>query len=144
MTKNLLAASTCALLLLVSACGSGGGGGGGGTPPPASPAADVAECLGKEKVRARVDKAGATLVRAPKARDAVVARFKGNVANVLFFASKEDASDAKGQVKNEDLANIEEDILILFEKAPRPAQEEQIDDCLPDDEEQQKDEQQKK
>ena len=143
MTTKLLAASTCSLLLLTSACGSGGG----GTPPPpsSSPAAEVVECLGKDKVNAKVDKAGAKLVRAPKAKEAVVVRFKGNTANVLFFASKEDASGVKGEAKNEDLVNIEEDILILFEKAPKPDQEEQIGDCLPDDKEkQQKDEQQKK
>lgn len=145
MTKNLLAASSCAVLLLASACGSGGGGGGGETPPPPSPAAEVAECLGEEKINAKVDKAGATLVRAPNARDAVVARFKGNVANVLFFASKELASEAKGKAKSEDLTNIEEDILVVFQKPPKGDQKEQIDDCLPDDEEQQQeDEQQKK
>ena len=137
MTKNLLAASTCALLFLATACGSGGGEGGGETPPPSSPAAEVAECLGQEKVRAKVDKAGATLVKAPNARDAVVVRFKGNVANVLFFKSKEIAATVKEKVRNEDLTNIEQEILIVFEKAPRAAQKEQIDDCLPDEEEQQ-------
>jgi len=143
MTTKLLAASTCSLLLLTSACGSGGG----GTPPPpsSSPAAEVVECLGKDKVNAKVDKAGAKLVRAPKAKEAVVVRLKGNTANVLFFESKNVAAGAKEQVKNEELVNIEEEILIVYQKTPKPAQEEQIDDCLPDDKEkQQKDEQQKK
>ena len=143
MTKKLLAAITCSLLLLAPACGSGAG-----APPPqppSSPAAEVVECLGKDKVNAKVDKAGAKLVRAPKAKEAVVVRFKGNTANVLFFESKNVAAEAKEQVKNEELVNIEEEILIVYQKTPKPAQEEQIDDCLPDDKEkQQKDEQQKK
>ncbi len=134
MTKKLLAASTCSLILLAPACGSGGGG--GGTPPTqaSGPAAEVAECLVKDKVKARVDKAGATLVRAQTARDAVVAQFKGNTANILFFAAPEDAVEAKATVKDEDRTNIEEDILIVFQKAPRANQEELIDDCLPEKE----------
>lgn len=140
MTKKLLAASTCSLLLLAPACGSGGG---GGTSPPetSGPAAEVAECLVKDKVRARADKAGATLIKAPKARDAVVAQFKGNTANVLFFAAPEDAVEAKATIKDEDRINIEEDIVIVFQKAPRGKQEELINDCLPEDE--QEEEQQK-
>jgi len=131
MTKKLLAASTCSLLLLAPACGSGGGG--GTSPPQASgPAAEVVECLVKDKVKAKADKAGATLVKAPKARDAVVAQFKGNTANILFFAAPEDAVAAKATVKNEDRINIEEDIVIVFQKAPRANQEELIDDCLPE------------
>ncbi len=132
MTKKLLAASTCSLLLLAPACGSGDGG--GGTPPPqaSGPAAEVAECLVKDKVEAKADKAGATLVEAPKARDAVVAQFKGNTANVLFFAAAEDAVEAKATVKDEDRINIEEDIVIVFQKAPRGKQEELINDCLPE------------
>jgi hypothetical protein len=146
MTEKLLAATSCSLLLLASACGSGGG---GGTPPPppqpSGPAAEVVECLGKDKVRAKVDKAGAKLVRAPKAQDAVVVRLKGNTANVLFFESKDLASDVKNQVKNESLVNIEQEILIVFQKVPKAAQEKQIEDCLPEDEsDQQEDEQQKK
>jgi len=134
MTKKLLAASTCSLLLLAPACGSGGGGG-GGTPPPASgPAAEVVECLGKDKVKAKADKAGATLVKAPKARDAVVAEFKGNTANILFFATQDDAAEAKATITVEDRTNIEETILIVFQKAPKASQEELIDDCLPEKE----------
>jgi len=148
MTKKLLTAPICALSLLLPACGGGGAGGGeGGTPPsPSGDAAEVAECLGQERVRARADKAGATLVRAPSAQDAVVAEFRSNTANVFFFASKEAAADVKEQVRDEDLANIEEEILIVFENAPRGDQEEQIDDCLPEDpeDEQQKDEKQQK
>ena len=149
MTKSFLTASTCALVLLASACGSGGGGGGGEggeTPPqPAGPAGEVAACLGKERIDARVDKAGATLVRAPNARDAVVARLGSNTANVLFFPSTEAAGKAKERVKNEALVNIEKEILIVFQKRPKADQEKQIKDCLPDDKkDQQKDEQQKK
>lgn len=143
MIKQLLTASTCSLLLFASACGSGGGGGGGEAPPPPSPAAEVVDCLKKEKVRARAGKSGARLVRAPNARDAVVVRFRGNTANVLFFASKEIAATVKEQVKNEDLANIEEDILIVFEKTPRGDQNEQVKDCLPEDQSQQEEDQQK-
>ncbi len=133
MTKKLLAASTCSLLLLAPACGSGGG---GGTQPPqaSGPAAEVAECLVKDKVEAKADKAGATLVKAPKARDAVVAQFKGNTANILFFATQEDAAEAKGTIKAENRTNIEEEILIVFQKAPKANQEELINDCLPEKE----------
>jgi len=140
MTKKLLAASTCSLLLLAPACGSGGGG--GTSPPQASgPAPEVVECLAKDKVKAKADKAGATLVKAPKARDAVVAQFKGNTANILFFATQEDAAEAKGTIKAENRTNIEEEILIVFQKAPKASQEELIDDCLP--EKKQEEEQQK-
>ena len=135
MTKKLLAASTCSLLLLAPACGSGGGGG-GGTPPQASgPAAEVVECLEKDKVKAKADKAGAKLVRAPKARDAVVAQFKGNTANILFFATQDDAAEAKATVKAEDRTNIEVTILIVFRKAPKASQEKLIKNCLPEKEE---------
>ena len=132
MTKKLLAASTCSLLLLAPACGSGGGG--GGTPPPqaSGPAAEVVECLVKDKVKARADKAGATLVKAPKARDAVVAQFKGNTANILFFATQEDAADVKSTIKAENRTNIEKEILIVFQKAPKADQEELVNDCLPE------------
>ena len=134
MTKKLLAASTCSLLLLAPACGSGGGG--GGTPPTqaSGPAAEVAECLGKDKVKATAGKAGATLIDAPKARDAVVAQFKGNTANILFFATQDDAAEAKATITVEDRTNIEETILIVFQKAPKASQEELIDDCLPEKE----------
>ena len=136
MTKKLLAAMTGSLLLIAPACGSGGGGDGGdggGTPPqPAGPAGEVAACLGKERIDARVDKAGATLVRAPKARDAVVARLGSNTANVLFFPSAEAAGKAKKRVKNQDLVNIEKDILIVFQRPPKGNQNDQIKDCLPD------------
>jgi len=101
----------------------------------------VAACLGKERIDARVDKAGATLVRAPKARDAVVARLGSNTANVLFFPSAEDAGKAKERVKNQDLANIEKDILIVFQRPPRGSQNDQVKDCLPGE---QKDKDQKK
>jgi len=133
MTKKLLAASTCSLLLLASACGSGGG----GTPPPqaSGSAAKVVECLGKDKVKAQAGKAGATLVKAPKARDAVVANFKGNTANILFFATQDDAAEAKATVKAEDRTNIEVTILIVFRKAPKASQEKLIKNCLPEKEE---------
>jgi len=133
MTKKLLAASTCSLLLLAPACGSGGGG--GTSPPQASgPAAEVVECLVKDKVKAKADKAGATLVKAPKARDAVVANFKGNTANILFFATQDDAAEAKATVKAEDRTNIEVTILIVFRKAPKASQEKLIKNCLPEKE----------
>ena len=134
MTKKLLTASTCSLILLAPACGSDGGG--GGTPPPqaSGPAAEVVECLEKDKVKAKADKAGATLVKAPKARDAVVANFKGNTANIVFFATQEDAAEAKGTIKAENRTNIEEEILIVFQKAPKATQEELINDCLPEKE----------
>jgi len=148
MTKKLLAAMTGSLLLIAPACGGGGGGDGGdggdggGTPPqPAGPAGEVAACLGKERIDARVDKAGATLVRAPNARDAVVARLGSNTANVLFFRSAEAAGKAKARVRNQDLANIEKDILIVFQRPPRGSQNDQVKDCLPGE---QKDKDQKK
>ena len=146
MTKSFLTASTCALVLLASACGSGGGGEGGETPPqPAGLAGEVAACLGKERIEAKVDKAGAKLIRAKGTRDAVVATLGGNTANILFFPSAEAASTAKEQVKNEALVNIEKEILIVFQKRPKADQEKQIKDCLPDDKkDQQEDEQQKK
>jgi len=135
MTKKLLAASTCSLLLLAPACGSGGDGGGTAPPQASGPAAKVVECLGKDKVKAKADKAGAKLIRAPKARDAVVAQLKGNTVNILFFATQDDASEAKATIKSEDRANIEKTILIVYQKAPKESQDKLIEDCLPDDEE---------
>jgi hypothetical protein len=148
MTKSFLTASTCALVLLASACGSGGGGGGGEggeTPPqPAGPAGEVAACLGKEDIEAKVDKAGAKLVRAKGVRDAVVAKLGKNTTNILFFPSPDAASTVKEKVKNENLVNIERSILVVFSKVPKSEQKQTINDCLPDDKKDQQEDEQKK
>jgi hypothetical protein len=138
MTKKLLAASICSLLLLAPACGSGGDGGGTAPPQASGPAAKVVECLAKDKVKANVDKAGAKLIRAPKARDAVVAQLKGNTVNILLFAEPDDASETKAQIKDEDRVNIEKANLIVYQKAPTEKQDKLIEDCLPKDKEEEK------
>ena len=115
---------------------------GGQEPPPTSgAAAEVVECLGQDRVRARADKEGATLAEAPSAQDAVIAELRGNVANIFFFADKDEASRVKATVRDEERTNIEEQILIVFERKATANQEEQIDDCLPEDEEEQEQDQ---
>jgi len=104
----------------------------------------VAACLGKEDIEAKVDKAGAKLVRAKGVRDAVVAKLGKNTTNILFFPSPDAASTVKEKVKNENLVNIERSILVVFSKVPKSEQKQTINDCLPEEPEEGEEEEQKK
>lgn len=127
MTKSVLATSISAIFLL-GACGSGEQ----PAAPPTAETAKVVECLKKDKVPARVDKAGATLVRAPRAKEAIVATPRANTVNILFFATKDEASQIKEQVRDEDRVDIEETTLVVYQKAPQSKVEETVKDCLPE------------
>jgi hypothetical protein len=127
MTKSVLATSISAILLL-GACGSGEQ----PAAPPTAQTSEVLECLKKDKVPAQADRAGATLVRAPQAKEAIVAKPRANTVNILFFAVKDEAQRVKEQVGDEDRVDIEETTLVVYEKAPQSKVEETVKDCLPE------------
>jgi hypothetical protein len=133
MTKGLVATSIGAVLAL-AACG-GGEGGGDGAPasdPKAPPAVQkVVACLNRAQLPARADKAGARLIRAPRATSAVVVQAEDNTANVFFFAKEADAEAAKGLVRNSDLVNKEKSIVVVYSKDPNKEQRNGIEKCLP-------------
>ncbi len=148
MTKRLVVASVGALLAL-AACGGGedGGGGGGGGEPGGATAAnpqDVATCLSREKQPAKIDKAGARLLRAPKATDAIVAGRGKDEANIIFFRTEEEASTAKDRIRDSKRVNLEQAVLIVFARDPDNDLKNTIEDCLPGDPEKEREEEQAK